>query len=85
MFTDDFTVHWIDVWVELKGHSFEVYPSEEAKEPLLCFDLKEAMACLVAKGLPGSAPDMKCGRFGVFSRYYLNKVGTAGAPLSLHT
>ncbi len=27
----------------------------------------------MAKGLPGSAPDIKCGRFGVFSRYYLNK------------
>ncbi len=73
LYSEDFTCHWIDVWVELKGHSFEVYNEESAKEPLLCFDLKESVALQAAKGLPGSAPDLSCGRVGIFSRYYVNK------------
>jgi hypothetical protein len=55
MFTEDFNVHWIDVWVELKGHSFEVYPNEEAKEPLLCFDLKVS-ALSISRCIRGVGP-----------------------------
>jgi hypothetical protein len=61
------------LWIELKGHCVEVYEEQEAKDPVLVFDLKETIAFLAAKGLPGSSPDLTSGRIALFSRYYLNK------------